>query len=162
MATATTSASISLSANGTKTAYGDLTWTMPSLPSGATITDISVSGSYSWAGGPSSIIYYVTINGTHVSPRSSFDVSLGASATSPYQISCVGNKRATGSYFSWSGLTITVTYTVPVVDTDKLFVKQNGAWAEVSTAYKRVNGVWVEQTDLTKVFDSSRNYVRGN
>lgn len=44
---------------------------------------------------------------------------------------------------------------------DKLYVKQNGAWTEVTKAYKKVNGSWVEQSDLTQVFDANTNYVKG-
>lgn len=43
----------------------------------------------------------------------------------------------------------------------KLYVKQNGAWAEVAKAYKKINGSWVEQ-DITTVFDNSHNYLKGD
>lgn len=43
----------------------------------------------------------------------------------------------------------------------KLYVKQSGAWVEVSKAYKKVNGSWVEQ-DITTVFDNSHNYMVGD
>ena len=39
----------------------------------------------------------------------------------------------------------------------KLYVKQGGSWKEVEKAYKKVNGVWVEQ-DITTLFNSSENY----
>lgn len=42
----------------------------------------------------------------------------------------------------------------------KLLVKQNGTWVEVSKAYKKVNGSWVEQ-DITTIFNSSTNYLKG-
>lgn len=42
----------------------------------------------------------------------------------------------------------------------KLFVKQNSTWVEVSKAYKKVNGSWVEQ-DITTIFNSSTNYLKG-
>ena len=47
------------------------------------------------------------------------------------------------------------------VETNKLYVKQNGSWVEVAKAYKKVNGAWVEQTDLTQVFSSGTNYIQG-
>lgn len=157
MATTQVNGSISLTANGTSTAYGNLTWTAPSLPADATVTDISVSGTYNWNGKGNVTVY---INGSSLSSGSSFDVSLGASATSPYQISCLGgNKNATGSSFSWGTLRVTYTYSVPSSDT--LFFKQSGAWVEVTKAYKKVNGSWVEQSDLTTVFDANTNYVKG-
>jgi len=47
------------------------------------------------------------------------------------------------------------------VQTKKLLFKNNGVWVSASKAYKKVNGSWVQQTDLTSVFDSSKKYVRG-
>ena len=47
-------------------------------------------------------------------------------------------------------------------DTDKLFVKQGGAWKEVQKAYRKVNGTWTEITDLTTVFTTGTKYVCGD
>ena len=47
-------------------------------------------------------------------------------------------------------------------DTDKLFVKQGGAWKEVQKAYRKVNGTWTEITDLTTVFTAGTKYVCGD
>lgn len=41
---------------------------------------------------------------------------------------------------------------------EMLYVKVNGAWTPVSKAFKKVNGQWVEQTTLTGLFDSTKNY----
>ena len=43
-----------------------------------------------------------------------------------------------------------------------LYVKMNGSWATVSAAYKKVNGTWVQQTDLTTVFQNGVNYRKGS
>lgn len=40
-------------------------------------------------------------------------------------------------------------------------LKQNGAWGAVSKVYKKVNGLWVEQSDLAGLFDTQTNYVKG-
>ena len=37
-----------------------------------------------------------------------------------------------------------------------------GGWVEAIKAYKKVNGSWVEQSDLTTVFDNNINYIKGN
>lgn len=154
MATTQVNASISMTANGNSTAYGNLIWTAPSLPNGAVISDISVSGTYNWNGKGSVTVY---INGESLYSGSSFNVSIGASASSPYQISCRGsNKNATGSNFSWGTLIVTYTYTAPGLD--KAYVRVNGSWVEASKVYKKVSGSWVEQSDLTNVFDSGTNY----
>lgn len=42
------------------------------------------------------------------------------------------------------------------------FKNSSGSWVAVTKAYKKVNAVWVEQADLTMVFDSSTNYVQGD
>lgn len=42
-----------------------------------------------------------------------------------------------------------------------LYFKDGGAWAAASRAYKKINGTWVVQSDLTTVFNSSTNYVKG-
>lgn len=53
------------------------------------------------------------------------------------------------------------TIAVVIGTTAKILFKNNGTWSEASRAYKKVNGTWVEQLDLTTVFDSGTNYVRG-
>ena len=49
-----------------------------------------------------------------------------------------------------------------VPSSDKLYVKKSGAWKEVAKAYKKVNGSWVEQSDITTVFQTGTNYVCGD
>lgn len=39
--------------------------------------------------------------------------------------------------------------------------KDNGSWVAATKAYKKVNGTWVQQSDLTAVFDANTNYVKG-
>jgi hypothetical protein len=43
----------------------------------------------------------------------------------------------------------------------KISIKVNGSWRTYSTVYKKINGVWVEQSDLTTVFQNNVNYVKG-
>ena len=42
-----------------------------------------------------------------------------------------------------------------------IMFKTGSSWVEATRAYKKVNGVWVEQSDLTSVFSSGINYVKG-
>lgn len=58
-----------------------------------------------------------------------------------------------------NGATVTITYEEKASDT--IMVKQSGAWVAFATAYKKVNGAWVKQSDLTSVFDPTANYVKG-
>lgn len=39
--------------------------------------------------------------------------------------------------------------------------KDNGSWVAATKVYKKVNGLWVQQSDLTAVVDANTNYVRG-
>ena len=80
-----------------------------------------------------------------------------------------------------TGVTWTVTYTAPkyytysyTVDgdaiisvaiisgsTETIYYKDNGTWSAASSVYKKINGLWVLQTNLTNVFSSNTNYVKG-
>lgn len=60
------------------------------------------------------------------------------------------------------GAEINVTYTEPTPSSDKIYFKNNGSWVEATNVYKKVNGVWQSQSDLTTVFSSGTNYVRGD
>lgn len=41
---------------------------------------------------------------------------------------------------------------------ETLYVKVNGNWVAVSKAFRKVNGQWVEQTTLSGLFDTTKNY----
>lgn len=60
-----------------------------------------------------------------------------------------------------SNIPLMYLYTESTGETDAIDVKLNGSWVEVQSAYKKVNGTWVLQTDLTTVFSSGTNYKRG-
>ena len=47
------------------------------------------------------------------------------------------------------------------VQTDTLYIKNNGAWVAVSKAYKKVNGSWTE-VSVNTAFDANTKYVRGS
>lgn len=84
---------------------------------------------------------------------------VGYDDTFGIRINCRRNAKNTQSYYYIYGAEIDVTYEMP---TETLFFKDGGVWTAASKAYKKVNGVWVEQSDLTTVFDGSTSYVRGN
>lgn len=73
---------------------------------------------------------------------------------------------STPEYYSYSytvngDATIAVTIGGSVAQPE-LYVKKNGTWKQVAQAYKKVNGSWVLQSDLTTVFSSGTNYVCGD
>lgn len=68
-------------------------------------------------------------------------------------------------YYGYDIINISADHVIVVTasggDTSKLYVKINGTWRE-ATPYKKVNGSWVLQTNVTNVFDSTKKYVKGN
>ena len=42
----------------------------------------------------------------------------------------------------------------------ELYVKLNGTWTKVQTAYKKVNGTW-QQVDISQAFQQGTNYLMG-
>lgn len=63
--------------------------------------------------------------------------------------------------FTTSGDT-TIAVVIGSVASNKLYIKVNNEWIAATKAYKKINNIWVLQDDLTTVFDSSTNYVKGN
>ena len=43
-----------------------------------------------------------------------------------------------------------------------IYIKESGNWNKYSAVYKKENGAWVLQSNLTSIFDANTNYVRGN
>ena len=76
------------------------------------------------------------------------------------RINCRRNGKNTQSYYYIYGAEIDVVYTVPTPSSDKVYFKKNGAWVEATKAYKKVIGVWVEQSDVENIFDNSTNYKK--
>ena len=71
-----------------------------------------------------------------------------------------------GVYYTYSttisgDMTIAVTIGGSGVQ-DTIYIKVSGAWTAMSKAYKKVNGSWVEQSDLANLFDPNTNYKRGS
>ena len=44
--------------------------------------------------------------------------------------------------------------------TIQLYIKENDTWRMYSKVYKKINGSWVEQSDLSSVFSTTANYVK--
>lgn len=74
------------------------------------------------------------------------------------RINCRRNAKNTKAYFYIYGVEIDVAYEIPAPPSDKAFFKRNGAWIEAAKTYKKVDGVWVEQNDITTLFDPSTHY----
>lgn len=106
--------SASLSANGNTTATGSMSWSVPAFPEGVSSWDsVALSGSWAWGGRGK--INSVTVDGKTVAENTTFDLTIAG--TSPVTLTCKGgNKNATGSNFTWTGLKVTYTYTIYVIE----------------------------------------------
>ena len=59
------------------------------------------------------------------------------------------------------GADLTVNYTGGGSSGPVLSTKVNGSWVNVSKVYKKVNDIWVEQSDIANLFSTNTNYVKG-
>lgn len=78
-----------------------------------------------------------------------------------YEVASSGTDHYTYAYTVDGDATIAVVIGGSA-ETDKIYFKANESWVEATAVYKKVNGVWVQQSDLTTVFDANTNYVKGN
>lgn len=69
-----------------------------------------------------------------------------------------GSRTSSNYYIYFYGADIEIEYTE--ASGDKVFIKSNGSWVEVAHAYKKVNGAWVEQTDLSTLFDNTKPIIQ--
>jgi hypothetical protein len=67
------------------------------------------------------------------------------------------------TYYGYDITNIQADHTIVVTSgsTATLFFKNNGTWVTATKAYKKVNGAWVLQSDLSAVFDANTKYVKG-
>lgn len=70
----------------------------------------------------------------------------------------ITNTNSGSSIFYFYGADLTVTYTY---QSEKFMLKIGSAWAGASAVYKKVNGVWVEQTDLANLMSDGVRYQFG-
>ena len=85
----------------------------------------------------------------------------GYGSTFGIRINCRRNAKNTQSWYYIYGAEINVTYEEPAPPAETLYLRNGNTWTAVNKAFKKINGVWVEQSDLTVVFDGSTNYVKG-
>ena len=73
------------------------------------------------------------------------------------RINCRRNARNTTAWWRVYGAEIEVDYTPAPSET--MWVKKNGIYVPAQKVFKKVNGAYVEQTNLQHVFDSGTDYV---
>lgn len=142
MATIQINATAQLTANS-GSGNGTITWTSPTLPDGAVINSITLSGTWTWTGQGN--ITGVNIGGTSTYNATAFTISLGNSVALPIAISCKGNKKASGNNFNWNNLIATYTYTVPG-ESSGIYVKVGAEYREAQKAWVKRGRLYVELT----------------
>lgn len=70
----------------------------------------------------------------------------------------ITNTSSGSSIFYFYGADLTVTYTY---QSEKFMLKLGGAWHDVARVFKKVNGIWVEQTELANVIEDGVRYKNG-
>lgn len=147
------------------------------VPSNANVTGITIKLKAYHSGGNTSTIYCydgtsqvssagsTTALGTSASVHTftnttiSWDTLKGYGSDFGIRINCRRSKRNTTAHIYVYGAEIEVTYTLPS-EQPELYVKQNGSWVQVQTAYKKVSGSW-QQIAVDQAFQSGVNYVKG-
>lgn len=61
-------------------------------------------------------------------------------------------------YIYFFGATLTVTYTY---QSEKFMLKLGGKYNDIARVFKKVSGIWVEQTELANVVDQTKRLVNG-
>ncbi|MDY3015039.1 MAG: hypothetical protein SOR61_07650, partial [Evtepia sp.] len=62
------------------------------------------------------------------------------------------------SFVRYYGSDLTVSYTY---NNEQFFIKSGGAWHGATKVYKKIGGLWVEQTDLSGVVEPGVKYKPG-
>lgn len=64
-------------------------------------------------------------------------------------------------YYWYTSTPATTDKTIILVDrsSEKLYIKQNNMFIEVNKIYKKISGVWVEQTDYSTIFETNKIYI---
>ena len=133
MATLTTNISnVSLTVSGNTTQSATISWSLPSVPSGATITSCTLTGKATASMSKGSAT--IKVNGTTVSSGSNFTINLGTgNTTSSVTATAVGgNKNASGTV-TISNLVYTVEYSVPLPKYTVTFVDWDGTVLKTQT-----------------------------
>lgn len=72
--------------------------------------------------------------------------------------------EVSGTWYTYSTTIsgdMTIAVTIGTVSQSAIYFKNGSSWTQATAVYKKVNGSWVLQSNLSNVFDSNTNYVRG-
>lgn len=94
------------------------------------------------------------------------DASDANNDTLQFKVAITLNEAWTPStYYSYTISNVQSDHTIIVTSSgggEQMYIRINGTWTAVSAVYKKVNGAWVQQTNLGNLFSTSANYVNGS
>lgn len=93
----------------------------------------------------------VSLSSTDFDRKRLNNFRIGIDATRGY----MGTKKS--FWVRFYGADLVVEYEVPAKSA--LYVRQNGQYVAARQVFKKTNGVWVKQEDLTNVFDKDTGYI---
>ena len=149
---------------------------LSAVPSGAEINSVSckVKASVSSTSGVSSASVQLysgsTAKGVSISLSDSASASANTLIVGTWTRSelqncrlCLKAQRGTSNTSTkrsllFYGADLTVAYTH---QSEKFMLKLGGAWHDVARVFKKVNGIWLEQTDLANVIEDGVRYQNG-
>lgn len=92
------------------------------------------------------------------------DASAAHNDTLQFQVAITYNQSV--SYYSYSITNIQADHAIVVSPSggggEQLYVKVSGTYRAVSAVYMKVNGSWVQQTNLSSLFNTNTKYVQRN
>lgn len=91
------------------------------------------------------------------------DASAEHNDTLQFQVAITYNQSV--SYYSYSITNIQADHAIVVSPSgggEQLYVKVSGSYRAVSAVYMKVNGSWVQQTNLSSLFNTNTKYVQRN
>lgn len=149
MATVTSIASnLTLTANKASVVTGTISWSSPSLPSGAKITSCKLTGNVAFNFTEQSAT--ATINDVQYTSNSSFTVDYGTTNTTSQGVSIQGSGDAQGTV-TFSNLVYTVIYT----DTSEIVMVNN-----VFVGSTNMSSIYIGTNEVIKIYVGS-NLVYG-
>lgn len=179
--TSTDYARINLSRGSGAATYMYWLFTLPAIPADATIDSITCNYKARVSSSSTSYIRTATIQlysgttakGSSQSIRTTSTAASSISSPGTWTAAEVnagvrlrvdatrGTSRTTSNYYVYFyGADIEIEYTE--ASGEKMLVKAGGAWQEVQKVYRKVNGAWVEQSDLTGIFSEGQIIIKGN
>lgn len=138
--------------------------------SGATITDSSYklacnTSTYNKSS-TQTLTYSITAGDHFIDVKySKDDASNANNDTLQFKVAITLDEPYTPStYYSYTISNVQGNHEIVVTtgaDGPSLYFNRNGSWIKVGVAYQKVNGAWVQVSDLSTLFNSTTNYVNG-